>query len=287
MANEVKWIRITSDIFDNLKIKHIKAVPELGHALVCVWFEILCMAGTCNSCGMLTMNNNLPITEELIAEAFNEDIKLVQMALRMFQEMGMIEISENNCIQISNWYEYQSEEGLETIRKYQRENKAKYRKKQEQKQIELKEEKCPRTMSYDKSVDKSEDSSLSISISYSYSYSKSKSNIFNLNSLLEDSNYINNSNYKEYILHISNNERLLETLRRWLSYKDERKDKYAESSILSLIKKFVTERDNNDEEFVAEVVENSILNNYKGLFWDKKKKSFTGQRNLLDELKDV
>ena len=266
MANEVKWIRITSDIFDNLKIKHLKAVPELGHALVCVWFEILCMAGTCNSCGMLTMNNNLPITEELIAEAFNEDIKLVQMALRMFQEMGMVEISDNNCIQISNWYEYQSEEGLETIRKYQRENKAKYREKQKQKQIELNEN-CPRTMSYDKSLDKSEDSSLSIS------YSKSNSNILNLNNLLQDKAYISNSKYSEYLNYINSNERLLECLRQWFRYKDEKKDKYAESSILSIIKKFVSISYDCSISSIEDVVEYSICNNYKGIVWDKLKKS--------------
>lgn len=188
--NDVKWIKITTDIFDNLKIKHLKAVPELGHALVCVWFELLCMAGTCNKCGMLSMSNNLAITEDLIAEAFHEDIKLVQMALRMFQEMGMIEITDNNSIQIANWLEYQSEEGLEAIRKYERENKAKYREKQ--KQIALEDKKCPRTMSKDKSVD----SSISISTSNSSLSNNSISNKETISNIVNYLNKVLGSNYK-------------------------------------------------------------------------------------------
>lgn len=196
--SDVKWIKITTNIFDNLKIKHLKAVPELGHALVCIWFELLCMAGSCNKCGMLSMSNNLAITEDLIAEAFNEDIKLVQMALRMFQEMGMIEITDNNAIQITNWVEYQSEAGLSAIREYERDRKAKYRLKKDMI------EECPGNV-----PDKSVDSSISISTSKSASLSSFNS-ISNKETISNIVNYLNKvlgtnykSNTKNTVKHIN------------------------------------------------------------------------------------
>lgn len=152
MVDGVKWIKITTDVFDNWKIKHIKKIPEIGHSLVCVWFELLCMAGSCNENGMLIMSNRFVATDELIADTFNEDLKLVRLALQTFEEHGMIEVTDNNAIQISNWEEYQSAEKLAIIREYEADKKAKSRAKQKEKQ-----------KSIPMSMDKSMDSSLSIS----------------------------------------------------------------------------------------------------------------------------
>lgn len=191
---DVKWIKITTDIFDNLKIKHLKAVPELGHALVCIWFELLCMAGSCNQCGMLCMNNNLPITEELIAEAFHEDIKLVQMALKMFQEMGMVEITDNNAIQISNWLEYQSGDRLEEMREKHNERQKKYRERQK-----LLNSDTTRDVTRDVTVDVTPSYSISNSNSLSISNSLNNKELSNKDTISNIVNYLNkklNSNYR-------------------------------------------------------------------------------------------
>ena len=171
----VKWIKITVDVFDNWKIKHIKNIPEIGHSLVCVWFELLCMAGSCNQNGMLVMSNRFVATDELIADTFNEDIKLVRLALQTFEEHGMIEIDDNNAIQISNWEEYQSAEKLAIIREYEAEKKAKSRAKQKEKQ-----------MSIPMSMDKSKDSSISISLSLSNNNSNNINNNKDINILINN-----------------------------------------------------------------------------------------------------
>ena len=40
---EVKWIKITTDIFDNRKIKIIEKMPD-GYAIIVVWVKLLCLA---------------------------------------------------------------------------------------------------------------------------------------------------------------------------------------------------------------------------------------------------
>ena len=167
MSDGVKWIHITADVFDNWKVKHLKAMPEIGHALVCIWFELLCLAGKCNHpSGFIVMSEKFIISDEMIADMFNEDVKLVQMALQTFEKLGMIQITDSHAIQISNWFEYQNEAGLAQIRGYEREKKANYRAKAA---LRIEQNK-----STDVSMDNSMDSSISISISNSLSNSKSK-----------------------------------------------------------------------------------------------------------------
>ena len=268
MPSDVKWIRIDTDMFSNPKIKRLRRLPE-GNNILLIWVMLLTMAGICNADGMIFITRNVLYTEEDLADELGFSVDTVKLAIRSFEEMGMV-TTENSILEIVGWKDHQNVDGLDKIREQTRKRVAKHRKKEI--------EECNVTVT------------LPVTHS-SYSYSKSKSNILNLNSLLEDSNYINNSNYKEYILSISNNKELLETFRRWLSYKDEKKDKYAESSMLSLIKKFVTERDVMDEVFVEDVVEYSILNNYKGLFWDEMKKKSSKHKkqetNVFDEWRNA
>lgn len=130
VANEIKWIKITTDIFDNVKVKAIKAIPEVGHTLVCMWFELLCMAGSCNNNGLLVMTNKVAFNDELLATVFNEDIRMVRMALDAFQKWNMIEIAEDNSIQITNWLEYQSGAKLEEIKQRHAQSQREYRERQ-------------------------------------------------------------------------------------------------------------------------------------------------------------
>lgn len=47
---DVKWIKITTDMFSNRKIKHLRKLPE-GNSIVLIWVMLLTMAGRCNSGG--------------------------------------------------------------------------------------------------------------------------------------------------------------------------------------------------------------------------------------------
>ena len=49
---EVKWIKITTNIFDDEKIKLIDTMPDRD-ALLVVWFKLLTLAGKTNDNGFL------------------------------------------------------------------------------------------------------------------------------------------------------------------------------------------------------------------------------------------
>lgn len=112
--SDVKWIKISTDIFDNRKIKQIEHMPE-GDALIVIWFKLLILAGDTNDGGQVYLTQEIPYTEPLLANQFNRPLPLIQLALRTFEQFNMIEIIDD-IIHISNWEKYQNIDGMERIR---------------------------------------------------------------------------------------------------------------------------------------------------------------------------
>ena len=128
--SEVKWIKITTDIFDDEKIILIESLPD-AYAIITVWFKLLCLAGKQNNSGVFLMSNRIPYTDKMLATIFRMKETTVTMALRTFEEFGMIEVVDG-VITIPNWGKHQSLEQLEARRQYQREYQREYRKKQKE-----------------------------------------------------------------------------------------------------------------------------------------------------------
>lgn len=128
MSSEVKWIKIVTDIFDDEKILLIESMPD-ADAIIVIWFKLLCLAGKQNNDGVLIMNNRIPYNDEMLAHIFRRPLNTVRMALKIFEQYGMIEII-NNTITISNWGKHQQMDALERKREYQRNLMAKRRAKQ-------------------------------------------------------------------------------------------------------------------------------------------------------------
>lgn len=129
--SDVKWIKISTDIFDNRKIKQIEHMPE-GDALIVIWFKLLILAGDTNDGGQVYLTQEIPYTEPLLANQFNRPLPLIQLALRTFEQFNMIEIIDD-IIHISNWEKYQNIDGMERIREQNRIRKARF---DERKRIE-------------------------------------------------------------------------------------------------------------------------------------------------------
>lgn len=128
MLAEVKWIKITTDIFNDEKIKIIDTYPARNEILV-IWFKLLALAGKSNQDGFLFMNNKIPYTKEMLSAIFNRELKSIQMALTIFQNFGMIEITDNEIISITNWEKHQNIDGLDKIKEQTRKRVAKHREK--------------------------------------------------------------------------------------------------------------------------------------------------------------
>lgn len=125
---DVKWIKITTDMFDNRKIKHLRKMPE-GNNIVLIWVMLLTMAGRCNASGMIFLTENIPYTTKMLADELDFDENTIILALRVLSEFGMIVFDEKN-FSISNWQEHQNIDGMEKIKEQNRKRVAKYREKQ-------------------------------------------------------------------------------------------------------------------------------------------------------------
>lgn len=133
--SEIKWIKLTTTMFDDEKIKLIEAMPDRDTILI-IWIKLLAQAGKCNASGHLILSQNIAYSDEMLAAIFNRPLNTVRMALETFKTFGMIEI-DDNAIHISNWEKHQNIEGMEKIRKQNRERfKKHYDKKKETKLLE-------------------------------------------------------------------------------------------------------------------------------------------------------
>lgn len=127
--SEVKWIKITTDIFDDEKIKMIEIMPEADTIIVC-WFKLLTLCGKINQGGRVRFNINIPFTDEMLASIFNRPLKTVQLAIKTFEAYGMIEIEGDHTIMITNWEKHQNVIGMDKIREQNAERQRRYREKQ-------------------------------------------------------------------------------------------------------------------------------------------------------------
>lgn len=123
---DVKWIKVTTDIFDDEKILLIESLPE-ADSIIVIWFKLLCLAGKQNNSGVFIMGNSIPYTDKMLSTIFRRKEATVQLALQTFQQFGMIEIIDD-VITIPNWNKHQSldayEKKKERDRLYQAERRA-------------------------------------------------------------------------------------------------------------------------------------------------------------------
>lgn len=108
---DVKWIKITTDIFDDEKILLIEGLPSSDEIIV-IWFKLLILAGKQNNNGVFLMNERIPYTDEMLATVFRRDINIVRLALGTFEQFEMIELVDN-VITIPNWNKHQQLDSYE------------------------------------------------------------------------------------------------------------------------------------------------------------------------------
>ena len=125
---DVKWIKITTDMFDNRKIRHLRRLPE-GDSIVLIWVMLLTMAGRCNAGGMIFLTENIPYTPKMLSDELDFEENTVRLALNALEQFGMI-VTDGDAMLIANWEKYQNIEGMDKIREQNRLRKAAQRERQ-------------------------------------------------------------------------------------------------------------------------------------------------------------
>lgn len=125
---DVKWIKITTDVFDDEKILLIESLPE-ADSIIVIWFKLLCLAGKQNNSGVFLMGDKIAYTDKMLATIFRRKESTVRLALQTFEQFGMIEIIDG-VITIPNWGKHQNLDQMENRKEFMRNYMREYREKQ-------------------------------------------------------------------------------------------------------------------------------------------------------------
>lgn len=247
---DVKWIKITTDMFDNRKIKHLRRLPD-GNNVVLIWVMLLTMAGRCNAGGMIFLTENIPYTPKMLADELDFEENTVMLALEALQRFNMI-VTDANCLRIAGWDEYQNIEGMDKIREKTRKRVAKHRERQrlsagsvtgnvtvtpcnaieEEKEIDIEE-------------DKKEEKK----------------------SVRETTPTLFERLLPEYSL----SEAVADKMRLWIKYKTERKEPYKEQGMKSLLRQVENQCQIYGDSAICDLIEECMANGWKGLIFDRLK----------------
>ena len=256
---DVKWIKITTDIFDDEKILLIESLPD-AYAIITVWFKLLCLAGKQNNSGVFMMGQ-IAYTDKMLATIFRMKESSVTMALQTFEQFGMIEIIDG-VITIPNWNKHQSldayEKKKERDRLYQAERRA------AQKALIGKSSDtsadCPATQSSDVAVsDKEEDKE------------RDKDKEKDEKSVRETTLTLFRRLASDYIFEFDNHAELYSKMEEWIRYKMERKEPYKEQGMKALLRQIENNTLTYGDKAVCNLIEESMSNGWKGIIFDRLK----------------
>jgi len=124
--SEIKWIKITTDMFEDEKIDFIDSLPDKDTILI-LWIKLLTLAGKVNDMGLIYLTPEIPYTEEMLSHKFKRPINTVKLAVETFKRLGMIYITETGYTAIANWEKHQNIEKMQTIREQTKKRVQKYR----------------------------------------------------------------------------------------------------------------------------------------------------------------
>ena len=253
---DVKWIKITTDIFDDEKILLIESLPD-AYAIITVWFKLLCLAGKQNNSGVF-MIGRMPYTDKMLATIFRMKEATVTMALETFQQFGMVEIIDG-VITIPNWGKHQSLDQLETKKSYMRNYMKEYREKQ--KALTAGED-C-KTNSKTNSKTNVSQADKEIDIEEDIEEDKEKK------SKRETTHTLFEKLLPDYIIP----EKLQNKLREWLTYKAEQNHRYKEQGLKALMRQVENNQLEYGEQAVCDLIDKCMANLWKGIIFDKLKEN--------------
>lgn len=127
---EINWIKLSTSLPDNRKIKRIRKLPD-GNNVILFWVFLLTRAGESNKSGGVFLTDTLPYSEEDLSADFDFSIEFVHFAILTLEKYSMI-TRYDDILFIKNWEDYQAIEGMDKIREQNRVRQARFKEKQKQ-----------------------------------------------------------------------------------------------------------------------------------------------------------
>jgi len=130
MPDNIQWIKISTGLFDDEKIKLIAKLPD-ADTIIIIWLYLLILAGKVNDGGLVYLGERLAYNAEELATVVDRPVNTVRLALVTFKKYQMIEETENG-LYITNWEKHQNIDGMEKLKGQWRTASLKYREKHKQ-----------------------------------------------------------------------------------------------------------------------------------------------------------
>lgn len=247
---DVKWIKITTDMFDNRKIKHLRRLPD-GNNIVLIWVMLLTLAGRCNSCGMIFLTENIPYTPKMLADELDFEESTVQLALKALEQLGMIQTNAAGFLSVAGWDDHQNIEGMEKIRESKRLAQARWRAKRKE---------LPST------VDSTVDSTRYLVDHAEEDKERDKEKEEDKNkSVRETTHTLFQRLLPDYVLSPD----LQAKMGEWITYKTERKEPYKEQGMKTLLRQVENNSLKYGDQAVCNLIDDSMANGWKGIIFDR------------------
>lgn len=255
---EIKWIKISCDLFNDEAIRLIEQMPD-GDAIIVIWLKLLITAGKINDNGFLYFRKEIPYTDEMLSTVFNRPLNTIRLALSTFERFGMIQIVTQQGIYITNWEKYQNIEGMERARELAKMRKRKQRQKEKMLLLEMQKEKdvtsgdghvTVTALDIDRDIDKEKE--------LDKEEKKEKKKNFVAKSFFQKL-IASDDEIKKYNF-------LSDSFMRFLQYKTDIKKQFkTEDSVRSAFLKFVR-LSNNNVEYAEALVENTIARGWQTIY---------------------
>jgi predicted phage replisome organizer len=104
---ERKYVKLRVDMYEDTKFKIIDMKPERD-VIFYIWNRLVLLAGKVNLEGELFLSKNMPYTIETLAIEFNRDPSQIKLALEIFIELQMLELTEAKVYAVKNFAKHQN-----------------------------------------------------------------------------------------------------------------------------------------------------------------------------------
>lgn len=257
---DVKWIKITTDIFDDEKILLIESLPD-AYAIITVWFKLLCLAGKQNNSGVFMMGK-IAYTDKMLATIFRMKESTVTMALQTFEQFGMVEIIDG-VITIPNWGKHQNLDQLESKKEYMRNYMQEYREKQKL-----------LTGKTNSKTNSKANSKANVSQADKEEEEEERDIEKDKKSVRETTHTIFKRLLPDYVL----SDDLQSKMEEWITYKTERKEPYKEQGMKSLLCQVENNSMQYGSQAICDLIDECMASGWKGIIFDRLKQKPVRQK---------
>lgn len=104
---ERKVIKLKVDMYSDTKFKIIDTMEDRD-LIHYIWTRLLTLAGKVNLEGELYLSKSIPYTIETLALEFNRSAKMVEIALKVFMDLEMVELTKDSVYRVRNFAKHQN-----------------------------------------------------------------------------------------------------------------------------------------------------------------------------------